>query len=217
MESTMKQSFPLTFKEEVANSVSHGVMALCMVIGLPYFAIQSYLKGGPGYACGVSIFIISLFLMFMTSCLYHLSKYGTTQKYVFRKLDHIMILIAIAGTYTPICLTFMNNVFGYILLGLEWLMAIGGIILKAVALKSYPKLSMTIYMLMGWLAVFFIPQLFVHGSYVFMAWILLGGILYSIGAFFYSKPYIRYFHFIWHLMIVAASITHMAAILFFMV
>lgn len=217
MEYTMKQPFPLTFKEEVANSVSHGVMAAGMVISLPYFAIHSYLKGGALYACGASIFIISLFLMFMTSCLYHLSKYGTTQKYIFRKLDHIMILIAIAGTYTPICLTFMNSAFGYLLLSLEWLMAIGGILLKSIALKSYPKLSMTIYMMMGWLAVFFIPQLFVHGSYVFMGWILLGGILYSVGAFFYSKPYIRYFHFIWHLLIVAASITHMVAILFFMI
>ena len=217
MESMMKNPYPLTFKEEVGNSISHGIMALCVVLSLPYYAVHSYLRGGMGYSFGVSVFMLGLFMMFMTSCLYHCSIYGTTQKYVFRKLDHIMILVAIASTYTPICLVYMNHVFGYILLILEWLMAFGGILLKAISKKSYPKCSMIIYMTMGWLAIFFVPQLFRNGSFFFMAWIVLGGILYSVGAIFYAQPQKRYFHFIWHLLIIGASICHMIGILYCMV
>ena len=98
--------------------------------------------------------------MFLASSLYHLQPYDTTYKYVFRKLDHIMILLAIAGSYTPVCLVVMHNAVGYVILAIEWIMAIAGILLKAISSKSHAKLSMTIYMVMGWLAIFVIPAIF---------------------------------------------------------
>ena len=110
--------------------------------------------------------------------------------------NHIMILLAIAGTYTPICLKLMNNWKGYIILSIEWIMVIAGILLKSVAKKSYPKFSMTIYMLMGWLAIFILPTLIRETRPLFIIFIALVGIMYTLGTFFYSKPQKKFFHFI---------------------
>ncbi len=214
---SMAHPFPLTFGEEVANSISHGVMAFIMLVSLPFFAIRSYNLGGVNYAVGTSVFIICLFLMFMCSCLYHVAPYDTTYKYVYRKLDHIMILLAIAGSYTPVCLVLLPGWQGYLILAIEWGMVIFGILLKSISKKSHPALSMTIYMVMGWLAVFLVPSILRNASLTFMGLILGGGILYSIGAVFYSHPEHRYFHFIWHLFIILASICHILAIVYCMV
>ena len=99
MKESMKNVFPLSFGEEVGNSVSHGVMALLLLFALPYYAIRAYLQAGALHATGISIFIICMIFMFLGSCLYHSMPHDTTHKLVFRKLDHIMILLAIAGTY----------------------------------------------------------------------------------------------------------------------
>ena len=213
----MAHPFKLTFGEETANAISHGVMWILLLGALPYDAIRSYTIGGPKYALGTSIFIICLFLMFLGSSLYHIAPYDTTYKYVFRKLDHIMILLAIAGTYTPVCMVLLDNTIGYVLLIIEWVMALAGILLKAISNKAHMKLSMTIYMVMGWLAVIMLPTLLQKASLAFFGMILLGGVMYSIGAIFYSHPEKKYFHFIWHLFIVFASICHMIAILYLMI
>ncbi len=213
---TMAQPFRLTFREEVANCVSHGVMAAFLLLSLPYFTLRSYLMDGTIYAIGTSVFLTCLLLMFLFSTLYHMAPYGTTYKLVYRKLDHIMILFAIAGSYTPVCLMLLQGWKGYTILGLEWAMVILGVILKAVWKKSHPAISMSMYMVMGWLAIAILPSL-LHAPFMFVILILVGGLLYSIGAVFYSHPEKKYFHFIWHLCIVAASISHMFAILFFLV
>ena len=155
--------------------------------------------------------------MFLGSSLYHIAPYDTTYKYVFRKLDHIMILLAIAGTYTPVCMVLLDNTIGYVLLIIEWVIALAGILLKTISNKAHMKLSMTIYMVMGWLAVIMLPTLLQKASLAFFGMILLGGVMYSIGAIFYSHPEKKYFHFIWHLFIVFASICHMIAILYLMI
>lgn len=213
----MAHPFKLSFGEETANAISHGVMWILLLGVLPYYAIRSYTMGGSRYALGTSIFIICLFLMFLGSSLYHIAPYDTPYKYVFRKLDHIMILLAIAGTYTPVCMVLLDNTLGYTILLIEWIMALAGILLKAISNKSHMKLSMTIYMIMGWLAVFMLPTLLQKASPAFFGMILLGGVMYSIGAVFYSHPEKKYFHFIWHIFIVFASICHMIAIFYLMI
>lgn len=213
---SMKFPYPLGFGEEVSNSISHGVMALLLIFVLPYYSIRAYIQGGTIQAIAISIYIICLLFMFGGSCLYHCMPHNTTHKYVFRKLDHIMILLAIAGTYTPICLILMHNTKGYIILTLEWIMAIAGVLLKSIAKNAHPVLSMCIYMIMGWLAIFVVPTLLSKSNFVFMSFIILGGLLYTIGTFFYSKPQKRYFHFVWHILIILASICHLIAILYFM-
>ncbi|NBJ64483.1 hemolysin III family protein [bacterium c-19] len=213
---TMRNMFHLSFGEEVGNAVTHGVAAIICLLFLPFAAVYSYVTGDTWRSFGVAIFIICLFLMFLISTIYHSMAYDSEQKYIFRKLDHICILLAIAGSYTPIAITLIQGWQAVVILIIEWCMVIAGILLKAISKRSFPMLSMTIYMVMGWTAVFFMPKLLSVASPLFLGLILLGGILYTIGAFFYAKPQHRYFHMIWHLFIILASISHIIAIVFLM-
>ena len=145
-EKTMRDMLHLTFGEEVSNAISHGVMALACLCLLPFSAVYSYIIGGVTRAIGVSIFVICLFLMFLISTIYHSMAYETQQKYVFRKLDHICIYLAIAGSYTPIALCVVKGWLGILILVLEWGAVIAGILLKSISEKSYPILSTTIYL-----------------------------------------------------------------------
>ncbi|WP_416326362.1 PAQR family membrane homeostasis protein TrhA [[Eubacterium] hominis] len=211
---SMKDMYQLKFGEEVANCVTHGVMALLCLFALPCVAVYGYIQAGTLKAIGDSIFVISLFLMFIVSTLYHSMPFGTTHKYVFRKLDHICIYFAIAGSYTPIALTVIGGTKGFVIIAIEWLAVLGGILLKSISSHSYPKLSMTIYMIMGWIAVLFIPDLIRSSSLPFLALIVGGGLMYTIGAFFYRYPQKKYFHSIWHVCINIASLFHFIAIIF---
>lgn len=211
----MRDMVRLTFGEEVGNVISHGIMALACLFLLPYVAVYSYLKGEVVRATGVSIFVICVFLMFLISSIYHSMAFGTEQKYVFRKLDHICIYLAIAGSYTPIALCVVQGWLGILILVLEWGAVVVGVLLKAISQKAYPKLTVTVYLVMGWTALFFIPSLLAHTSLLFLSFIVAGGVMYSAGVFFYSK-HKRYFHFIWHLFINVACILHFIAIVFFM-
>lgn len=213
---TMRNMFHLSFGEEVGNAVTHGVAAILCLLFLPFSAVYSFNIADVWRSFGVSVFIICLFLMFLISTIYHSMAYDSEQKYVFRKLDHICILLAIAGSYTPIAITLVKGWQAAILLIIEWTMVIAGILLKSISKRSFPILSMTIYMVMGWTAVFFLPKLLSVASPLFLALIILGGILYTIGAFFYARPQHRYFHMIWHIFIMLASIAHIIAIVFLM-
>ena len=211
----MKNTDKLPFKEEVGNAVSHGVMGLLILFTLPYYAIRAYQMHGTLGAVGISIYFFCMFFMFMGSCLYHAMPFGTTHKYVFRKLDHIMILLAIAGTYTPICLIVLHNWVGYLILVIEWILVIAGVLLKSISKRRFKVLSMTIYMVMGWLAILIFPTLLRQTKPIFLFFIALGGILYTVGTYFYAQPKKPYFHFIWHIFIILASLSHLIAILYF--
>lgn len=215
-EKTMRNMFQLSFGEEVGNSVTHGIMALLCLFALPAAAVYSYIEHGTLRSIGVSIFIICIFMMFLVSTIYHSMAYDTEQKYVFRKLDHICILFAIAGSYTPIAISLIQGNEAILILVIEWSMVFAGILLKAIAKRSFPKLSMTIYMVMGWTAIFFLPKLLSTASPLFLGLIVGGGVMYTIGAFFYSKPQHKYFHMIWHICINLASVLHFIAIVFVM-
>lgn len=210
-----KLSQPLLFKEEVANSLSHGLAALLMLGLLPLSAIYSYQAGGRIVAVGTSVFIISLFLMFLSSAIYHAMRYDTPQKYVLRVIDHSMIYIAIAGSYTPIALSLLQGWSGYGLLIGQWLLTVVGILYKIFAKTIHAKFSLALYLLMGWLVIFFLPMILAKTSLTFDLLMLAGGLAYTIGAVFYAKKR-PYFHFIWHLFIILAAILQYLAIVFFM-
>ena len=211
---SMKDRFKLEFGEEVANCVTHGVMALLCLFALPCVAVYGYIQAGMLKAIGDAIFVISLFLMFIVSTLYHSMPFGTTHKYVFRKLDHICIYFAIAGSYTPIALTVIGGTKGFVIIAIEWLAVLGGILLKSISSHAFPKLSMAIYMIMGWVAILFIPDLVRGSSILFISLIVAGGLMYTIGAIFYKHPEKKYYHSIWHICINIASIFHFIAIIF---
>lgn len=212
---SMSNNIQLSFGEELGNSVTHGVMSALFLLLMPVVSIFGYTKGGYTLGIGYGIFMISLFLMFLASTLYHAMAFETKHKYVFRILDHIFIYVAIAGTYTPVCLYVIGGPLGYTVLIVQWLMVLVGILYKSIAQKSIPKLSVTIYLLMGWAALLVLPQLIRNTNLWFVFFIAFGGVLYSIGAYFYIQKDKPYYHMIWHIFINLAAISHFIGIVFY--
>ena len=213
-----------TFGEEIGNSVTHGVMALFCLIFIPFASVNTYTAAlnnpsvPSAYACGVSvgIFLLSLGLMFMTSTLYHVMNFESAHKRVMRILDHCFIYVAIAGTYTPIALSIIGGWQGWLIFGIQWTMVIVGILYKSLLRFKLPKLSLAIYLIMGWTVVMFFPIFLKNSSTVFSSLIFGGGVFYTVGVYFYNSKW-KFSHMVWHLMINLASISHFIAIVFFMV
>lgn len=211
----MKQSYPLSVKEEAGNAITHGVLMFAFLLALPFVTLQAWLKGSWIQMLGIAIYMFCIIFMAGSSTLYHIMPHNTIWKYVCRKLDHSAILLAIAGTYTPICLSVLSPTMAHVVLGLEWSLAICGILLKSISSKTHSVLSMTLYMIMGWLAVLVLPALIQTTSVWFLILMLTGGIFYTVGACFFcwKRPWM---HFVWHLFIDAAAICQFAAIVCFL-
>lgn len=208
-----------TFGEEVANAISHGVMALLILLALPFSSVWAYTHGGdrPILATvGVSIFVVSIFLMFLCSTLYHSMHSGSKHKSIFKVLDHIMIYFAIAGSYTPIALSDIGGWQGIVIVVVQWVMVLFGIFYKSLSKRSIPSVSLTIYLIMGWMIVIFFPLFLKSASLPLLVLIATGGVFYTLGAIFYAKKGFRYHHLVWHLLINVAVICHFIGIVFFL-
>ena len=208
-----------TFGEEIANAVSHGVMAVLTLLALPFATLWSYthaVGNNIESAVGVSIFVISIFLMFLTSTLYHSMHPDSRHKEIFHILDHIMIYVAIAGSYTPIALTVIGGWQGILIVALQWAMMLFGIFYKSLSKRSIPAISLTIYLIMGWTVIFFMPLFIRNASLQLLILIAAGGVFYTLGAYFYAKKGFRYHHLVWHLMINIAAACHFVAIVFYL-
>ena len=202
----MRETFRLSFGEEVGNAVSHGVMAVLCLFSLPAFAVYSYAMQGIVRSLGTSIYLISMFFMFLISTIYHSMPYGSQQKYVFRKLDHIAILFAIAGSYTPAVLCVMDGFARIGLLLFQWGMVLIGIFYKIFAKKKNSRLSLILYLCMGWSVIVLLPQLLHNASLPFLLLVAGGGIAYSIGAVIYAKKPFAYSHVVWHFFVALAAV-----------
>lgn len=202
--------------EEVGNAVTHGVMALITLGGIAPTAIHAYLQRGTMAAVGTSIFICSIFLMFLFSATYHSMAAETQHKRVLQILDHIFIYVAIAGTYTPIALSVIGGWPGIVVVAVQWAMVLFGVLYKSISKRSIPKISLTIYLVMGWSIVFIAP-LFIRNASLGMQLLLLGGgVFYSAGAYFYAKKEKRFYHMVWHLFVNLGAICHFLGVLMFL-
>ena len=213
-----KEVYVPTVGEEIGNAVSHGVMSLLALVALPFAAVWAYAHDPDGVwaSDSVSVFVISIFLMFLASTLYHSMNPQSKHKEVFHILDHIFIYVAIAGSYTPVALMVIGGWQGVFITILQWAMVIFGIFYKSLSRKSIPAISLTIYLVMGWTIVFFLPLFVRRASVPLLVMIALGGLLYTLGAYFYAKKGFRYHHMVWHLLINLAVAAHFVGIVFYL-
>jgi hemolysin III len=212
----MKKLDEYTFGEEVANAITHGIPALLVLFSIPVVSIIAYTKGTVLDVVGVNIFCFSIFIMFLMSTIYHSMENKTNHKNVFQILDHVFIYVAIAGSYTPIALSILEGWRGIVILTIQWIMVILGVLYKSIALSKMPRASLIIYLVMGWSIIMFLPTL-INKADPHLLWLLiLGGILYSLGAIFYAKPWFAYHHAIWHLFVFLGALTHYIGICFFL-
>ncbi len=212
-----KLSIKLTFGEEVANAITHGIASLLVLFSMPWVSIVAYTKGETIYdVVGVTIFCVSIFLMFLMSTFYHIMEYETKHKKVMRIFDHIFIYVAIAGTYTPIAISVIGGWQAIVILSIQWAMVLFGILYKSISKNSMPKFSLTIYLIMGWTLIIFMPLFFQKANPLLFWLILAGGALYSAGAAIYARKGFKYHHMVWHLFVFLGALTHFIGICFFM-
>lgn len=207
-----------TFGEEVGNTITHGVMSVIALFAIPLATLYSYINGQYDLTASisVSIFAISIFLMFLISTLYHCMSPQSRHKDVFHILDHIFIYVAIAGSYTPVALTIIGGWQGIVICIIQWVMVIAGVLYKSLSSRSIPALSLTIYLIMGWTIVFFLPLFIKSASLPFIIYIAAGGVCYTVGAVIYAIKGFRYHHMVWHLLIDIAAVLHYIGIVFYL-
>ena len=198
--------------EEIANSISHGIGFLAAVAITPVLIVYA-IPNGASAIVGASIFGTTMMLLYLASTLYHAFPHSKT-KQLFQIFDHGAIFLLIAGTYTPFTLSVLPDAWGWTLFGIVWALAVFGVILKSVGGPGTSKLSLALYLGMGWLAVLAAKPLWdsLPGPGIF--WIVAGGVMYTAGVLFFVYDHrIRYNHFVWHLFVLAGTACHVVAIL----
>jgi hemolysin III len=201
--------------EEIANSISHGVGLIAALAGAPLLILAAVKKGDALSVVSVSIFATTMILLYLSSMIYHCLAENRA-KQVFLIFDHIAIFLLIAGTYTPFALLILKGISGWTLFGVVWATAIGGTITKLIPKFRHSKLSLSLYLGMGWIALPVIRPLYQDLPLNGLLWLIGGGVAYTLGVIFYVAK-ARYAHFIWHLFTVAGTTCHFFAILWYVV
>ncbi len=209
-----------TEKEELANALSHFIAALMAIVGLVMMIVRSSRYGTAWHVASSAIFGTSMILLYMSSAMTHYLRQGRL-KNIFFSFDKIAIYILIAGTYTPFALVTLSGPLGWTIFGIEWGSAIAGSVMVLARPVKFEKgvntFSVVTYVIMGWLIL--IALVPVINRLDPAGWILIfaGGVLYSIGIFFYKKGKFRYHHLVWHLLVIAGNFAHFLAIYRFVI
>ncbi|MDD6771372.1 MAG: hemolysin III family protein [Inconstantimicrobium porci] len=201
----------LTVGEEVGNAITHGVGAALALAGL----ILLLLKSDTGLKVMASCFYgISLFFMMLMSCLYHSFRSGSIVKRLWRRFDYSSIYLLIGGTFAPLYLVYLGNTLGVMLFCIQWAIILFGIIILGVFGPGRMKwIHFTLYFVIGWSGLMFLPDWFMHNRPLFWM-ILIGGIVYTTGMIPFSKNK-KYDHFIWHFFVLAGAVLQWIGIYFF--
>lgn len=202
-----------TLGEEIANAISHGIGLLFALAILPILIINATQRGDASDIIGASVFGVTVILLYLTSTLYHALPHIRMKQHL-KFFDHAAIYLLIAGSYTPFTLGALRGPTGWTLFAVIWGLAIFGISLKVIHGTRHYILSTCLYLIMGWLAIFAIKPLWVIMQGAGIAWLVAGGLAYTLGViFFLLDERIRYTHFIWHLFVLTGTACHTIAVL----
>lgn len=197
-----------TVGEEIGNAITHGIGAVLGVAGL---MMMTWRCTDARQLVSASMYGVSIIVLFTMSCLYH-ALTNEKAKRVMRIFDHTSIFLLIAGTYTPYTLITLRGVFGWMLFGFVWMTALLGIVLNCISIEKFKLFSMGCYIVTGWCVVTAVVPLVRNLEPVGLAFLLAGGILYTVGILFYRQKTVRWFHMIWHLFVLAAAICQFISI-----
>ncbi|WP_144549985.1 hemolysin III family protein [Bacillus sp. X1(2014)] len=201
-------------KEELANSITHGIGVMLSIAALVILITFASLYGNVRHIVSFTIFGVTMLILYMSSTLLHSFPEGKV-KDIFEIFDHSSIYFFIAGTYTPFLLIVIKGALGWTLLGIVWGLAIAGTVFKCFFVKKYLFTSTALYVVMGWLIVFAWKPLVNNLSPQGMTYLIIGGALYTLGAIFYVWRGFKYHHAVWHLFVLAASTVHFFCVLLY--
>lgn len=201
--------------EERANTLTHllpFVATLCVAAPLLEQAYHSQNSDFRFQILGTALFLLGALLMFGSSTLYH-AALTPRRKAGLRIFDHISIYAMIAGSYSPVCLTVVGGWMGWSLFGFLWACVVAGIIGKTIALGKHPRLSLALYLAMGWTALLILWPMWQHMPHAAFWWIVAEGVFYTVGAYFFRQDEQHaYYHAIWHVFIMLGAMSHVIAL-----
>ena len=201
-----------TLGEEIFSSVSHGVGACLSIAGTVVLLVFSVIYGNALAVVSSAIYGASLIILYTMSTLYH-SFTNERVKHFFHIMDHNTIFLLIAGTYTPITLYILGGVTGWILFSVVWVASIIGITLNSINMEKAKIPSLICYIATGWVIIFAIKPLIAKVPFLSALFLVLGGVIYTVGVVFYVIKKVKYFHPIWHIFTVLGSAFHYFSIL----
>ena len=198
---------------EPGSAITHFIAMMMAVFAAVPLLVKAGVQSGQENFLAMAIFMGSMILLYGASATYHSVDLTGKSLRVFRKLDHMMIFVLIAGSYTPVCLIVLGGKLGYTLLALVWGIAAVGMIVKACWITCPKWFSSVIYIAMGWVILIAIKPLWQVIGTLPMVFLVIGGVLYTGGVLFYQMKESRYMHSIWHLFVIAGSIFQYFSIL----
>ncbi len=191
--------------EELVNAITHGVGALLGIAGLVILVWRAVSLGTVLNVVSVSIFGASMILLYLVSCLYHALPLCKGKR-VLQVLDHCSIFILIVGSYTPVCLVTVGGKLGVTVFAVNASCGLLGILLNAISFERWKKLSLVLYIVMGWMGILVFPRIYHDLSTVGFVLLLLGGVSYTAGVYFYRQKEKKYRHGIWHLFVLLGTV-----------
>lgn len=197
--------------EEIANFVSHTVGAGLSILAFIILTIRASWVRDVGTIISFMAFGFGLIVLYTMSSIYHGLKPGTA-KMVFEIFDHSAIYILIAASYTPFLYLVVNSPMNKVILAIQWIVCFLGILFKAFFTGKFKLFSTLLYLIMGWMIVFAWNDLINNINRVSLIYLVLGGILYSLGTIFYSWKICKFNHMIWHIFVIMGSISHFFAV-----
>jgi len=207
--SSYKRLYPIG--EEIANSITHGLGTALSIAGLIVLVLRASSSGNSWQIVSFSIYGTTLVLLYLASTLYH--SFQTPKiKRLFQIFDHSAIYLLIAGTYTPFLLVNLRGPWGWSLLTVIWGLTVFGIGIKVLYIDRYQRISVLGYVLLGWLGVVAAKEMIQRLPTMALIWVAVGGFSYTVGILFAAWRRLPYSHTIWHLFVLAGSISHYIAV-----
>jgi hemolysin III len=198
--------------DELANALTHGIGLLLALVAVPVLIVLAATQATVWHVVGVSVYGASLIALYTASTIYHSVQHPPAKR-ILRIIDHSAIYLFIAGTYTPFTLVNLRGTWGWTLLGLVWTIALFGVAWKLVQVERHPVVSTIVYIAMGWLVVIAARPLFRAIPLGGLAWLLAGGLAYTLGVAFFASSRFRFNHALWHLFVLAGSACHYVAVM----
>jgi hemolysin III len=202
-------------EEEILNSLSHGLGLAAAVAAGVFLLVTAIQRQESIFIASASVYVATLVFLYLASTLYHGLPDGRA-KAVWLVADHAAIFLFIAGTYTPFTLGVLRGPWGWALFGLVWGLAVAGITFKVLrGAARHPRLSTAFYLAMGWVFVLAAGPVWQLMPMAGLLWLLAGGLAYTVGVGFFQAEGTRYAHFVWHWCVLAGTVCHFVAVLYY--
>lgn len=205
-----------SIKEEIANSITHGIGIVLGIGALCILVTFAGIYGNTWHVISVSVFGFTLILLYTASTLYH-SIQAPRTKNILQIVDHSAIYLLIAGTYTPFTLVNLRGPWGWSLFAAVWCLAFIGIAIQLGQMERWRRVSLVLYVGMGWIVLVAIKPLISSLATSGLILLLLGGLAYTVGILFYRWKSLKFNHAVWHIFVLAGSILHFFAVLFYVI